>query len=366
MQYKKAFLTTLITCLSLTLMTGCNDDGTTTTVIAAPTPIPTPAPTPVPSAHIFGTAEAALVNGNAVQARFSNPVNVEVATDGTVYVADYDNDAIRKISPNGQVTTIIQQNSFQRPFGLTLSNDGTQLFVETDGNDLGQRNATTGTIWRLNLATVGASPEVLVRNIGRPRGLLSLPDGRIALSDMAHNVMSIFNPSTKVITPLAGQVDQAGFVNGTGAAARLNRPYGLALAADGALLVADQNNNSIRKVTLDGVVTTLTGQGPTQAGHVNGNLATATFNAPQDIAVNGNKIYVADHNNHLIRLINQDQVSTVVGNGVAGFVDAEGTAASFFGVEGFAITGDGRNLWLADGNNGDGDPFNRVRRLAAP
>jgi DNA-binding beta-propeller fold protein YncE len=357
-------------------MTGCHDEGTepelipiiTPAPIPPPTPIPTaiPTPTPIPSAHIFGTSEAALINGDATQARFSNPVNVEVATDGTVYVADFDNNAVRQISTSGRVTTIIQQSNFQRPFGLTLSNDGTQLFVETDGNDMGLRNATTGTIWRLNLATVGAAPEVLVRNIGRPRGLLYLPDGRIALSDLAHHVVTIFNPATNIILPLAGQVDQAGFVNGSGTVARLNRPYGMALSADGALLVADQNNNSIRKITLDGVVTTLAGLGPTQADNVNGSLAVATFKAPQDVAVKGNKIYVADHNNFVIRLIELDNVSTIIGNGVAGFVDAEGTAASFFGVEGFAITGDGKNLWLADGNNGDGDPFNRVRRLTVP
>ena len=348
MQHKYAVLITLVSCFSVTLMTGCNDEG----IHITPTPTPT---TPIPSAHIFGTAQAALINGDATQARFSNPVNVEVASDGTVYVADYDNDVVRQINPNGQVTTIIQQNSFQRPFGLTLSNDGKQLYVETDGNDLGQRNASTGTIWRLNLATVGAVPEVLARNIGRPRGMLSLSDGRIALSDLAHHVVSVFNPSTKTVTLLAGQVDQAGFVNGTGTVARFNRPYGLALAEDGALLVADQNNNSIRKVTLEGVVTTFAGLGSTQAGKVDGNLTTATFSAPQDVAVIGQKIYVADHNNYVIRLIEKNKVSTIAGNGVAGFVDAEGTAASFFGVEGFAITNDGKNLWLADGNNGDGD-----------
>ncbi len=350
MQLRHAVLATLISCLSLTTLTGCDDDENAK-------------PTPIPAAHIFGTGEAALVNGSATQARFNNPVNVEVATDGTVFVADYDNDVVRQIRPTGQVTTLIQQSGFQRPFGLTLSSDGSQLFIETDGNDLGQRNATTGTIWRLNLLTVGAVPEVLIRNIGRPRGIVYLPDGRIALSDIAHHVLSVFNPSTKVVTPLAGQVDQAGFVNGTGTVARFNRPYGLALAEDGALLVADQNNNSIRKVTLDGVVTTFAGLGPTKAGKVNGNVANATFDLPQDVAVNGRKVYVADHDNYVIRLIDQNVVSTVAGNGVAGFVDAEGTAASFFGVEGFAITPDGNNLWLADGNNGDGGPYNRVRRL---
>lgn len=343
--------------MGMVVLTGCNHDNTPTAIT-----VPT---TPVPVAHIFGSSEAGLVNGTAAQARFSNPVNVEIASDGTVYVADYDNDAIRQISPSGQVTTLIKQNNFNRPFGLSLSNDEKQLFIQTDGNDTGQRDATTGTIWRLNL-TVGAVPVVVVRNSGRPRGLLVLPDDRIALSDMAHHVISILNPTTGVVTPLAGQKDVPGFDNGTGSSAHFDRPYGLALAPDGSLLVADQTNNSIRKVTLSGLVTTYAGLGPTHAGKVDGSLGSATFNGPQDLAINGTKLYVVDHNNHTIRLINNSTVSTIIGNGSAGFVDAQGTTASFFGVEGFALTRDGKNLWLADGNNGDGDPYNRVRRLTTP
>lgn len=348
----------LTACISLAGLTACNNDNNDSFGGGVVTP--------VPAAHIFGTAEANLTNGNAAQSRFSNPANVEVGSDGTVFVADYDNDAVRKISASGQVTTLIRQNSFQRPFGLALSEDGKTLFIQTDGNDLGQRDANTGTIWRIDLTATAATPEVVVRNVGRPRGLLVLPGGNLALSDVAHHVISVLNPTTKVITPLAGRVDNPGFVNATGTAARFHRPYGLALASDGALLVADQNNNSIRKVTAAGVVTTVTGLGPTQAGQVNGSLATATFNHPQDVATFGSKIYVADHDNHVIRKIDGNTVSTVAGNGTAGFIDAQGTAAAFFGLEGFAITADGKNLWIADGNNGNGDPFNRVRYINAP
>ena len=348
----------LTACISLTGLTACNNDSNDN--------FNSGVVTPVPSAHIFGTGEANLVNGNAAASRFSNPANVEVASDGTVFVADYDNDAVRKISASGQVTTLIKQNDFQRPFGLALSTDGKKLYIETDGNDLGQRNATTGTIWVVDLTATAATPVVVVRNVGRPRGLLGLPDGKLAMSDLARNVISVLDPATKVIIPLAGSAGNAGFANGTGTAARFDRPYGLALASDGALLVADQNNNSIRKVTLAGVVTTLTGLGPAQAGQVNGSLTTATFNHPQDVATFGSTIYVADHDNHVIRKIAGGNVSTVAGNGTAGFVDAQGTAAAFFGLEGFALTADGKTLWIADGNNGEGDPFNRVRYISAP
>lgn len=358
MKTTKLAIGILLACVSLTGLTACDNDNNDTVTGGVVTPLP--------AAHIFGTAEANLVNGDAAKSRFSNPANVEVASDGTVFVADYDNDAVRKISPAGQVSTLIRQNNFQRPFGLTLSEDGKTLFVQTDGNDLGQRNADTGTIWRIDLGASAATPVVIVRNVGRPRGLLALPGGNLALSDIQRHVISVLNPATKVITPLAGSSGNAGFANGNGTAARFNRPYGLALASDGALLVADFNNNSIRKVTATGVVTTFAGLGPAKAGQVNGNLDSATFDGPQDVATSGSSVYVADHDNYVIRKINGNTVSTVAGNGTQGFIDGQGTAAAFFGLEGFAITADGKTLWIADGNNGEGGPYNRVRYIRLP
>jgi sugar lactone lactonase YvrE len=319
--------------------------------------------------HIFGTAEAALADGSASMARFSNPANVAVARDGTVFVADYDNNAIRAILSNGLVLTVIQRDNFQRPFGLTIANDDT-VYVETDGNDMGQRDATTGTIWKIDRNT--GAVTLVVRNIGRPRGLVALPDGRIAMSDLVQNTISVMDPSAVAPAPtvIAGTAGQNGLVNGTGAAARFDRPYGMSLASDGALLVADQNNNVIRHVTLAGVVTTFAGSmvnAPAAAtsGNANGAAATASFNAPEALAVDGDTVYVADQGNHIIRKIAAGVVSTQAGNGTAGFVDAQGLAAEFYGLEGIAAGPDGR-LWIADGNVGDPQPYNRVRYIPIP
>lgn len=310
----------------------------------------------------WGAADAGLVDGAPATARFSNPVNVETAPDGAVYVADFDNSAIRVIATNGRVSTLVQQAGFNRPFGLTLAGNGV-LYVQTDSNDTGQRDATTGTIWAVNTNTGAAT--VVVRNIGRPRGLQALPDGRIALSDLAHNVISLLNPVTGVIEPLAGAADQPGFADAQGANARFDRPYGLALAADGALLVADQNNHRIRRVTLGGEVSTFAGTGT--PGNQDDLVTGAGFRSPQDVAVAWNRVYVSDQGNHVIRRIEGNVVTTVAGNGLAGFAegndDGGGPAASFFGLEGIAVSRNGGVLWMADGNNGNGDPYNRVRRM---
>jgi DNA-binding beta-propeller fold protein YncE len=182
------------------------------------------------------------------------------------------------------------------------------------------------------------------------------------MSDLVHNVITILNPATGDIQPVAGMVDEAGFVNDTGTAARFSRPYGLALASDGALLVADQNNHVIRRVTLSGEVTTFAGTGAPD--NQNGIITGASFNLPQDVAIAGSTIYIADQKNHLIRRIDGNVVTTFAGNGIAGFKDAKGLAAEFFGLEGIAVNADGSILWIADGNGGTGALFNRVRRLA--
>jgi sugar lactone lactonase YvrE len=313
-------------------------------------------------AHVWGSADAGLVDGDAATARFSNPVNVAVGKDGTIFVADFDNDVVRAISNDGIVRTLVQAANFQRPFGLAVAPDGT-LYVQTDANDTPARDGTTGTVWRVDLAT--GTPTVVARNLGRPRGIAALSDGRVALSDLTHSTVSILDPATGAVTPVAGSADTPGFADGSGSAAQFNRPYGLAQASDGALLVADQNNHVIRRVTLDGTVTTFAGTG--SAGNDNGPAASASFNAPEAIAVVGDDVYVADPGDHRVRHISGGNVDTFAGDGTAGFVDASGATAEFFGLEGIAAgSGGGARLWIADGNGGNGDPYNRVRFLTVP
>lgn len=306
----------------------------------------------------YGDATAGLVNGTIAAARFNNPVKVAVAPDGTVYVADFDNDAIRAISPAGLVTTLTLQANFQRPFGLALSSTG-RLFAMTDANDTGARDATTGTVWEINRTTGAAT--VVARNLGRPRGLVSLADGRIVCSDMTRSTVYFLDPGTGTTTPLAGSEGNVGFADGTGTGARFNRPYGLAQFPNGDLLVADQNNHRLRRVTLAGVVTTYSGG---DAGYVEGSLAAARWNRPQDVAIAANgTVYVSDHDNHRVRRIAGGTASLFAGNGTEGYAPGTGTQASFYGMEGLALHPNGRSLWVADGNNGTGSAYNRVRRF---
>jgi sugar lactone lactonase YvrE len=322
---------------------GCGGNDETTIGIAMPT-------------TVAGSGDAGSADGSPAVARFNNPVNVAVAADGSVYVADFDNGRIRKIATNGYVSTLVNQANFVRPFGLAVTNAG-QLYAQTDGNDLGEVNSSVGTVWRIDLSTGVAT--VVARNLGRPRGLAALPDGDLVLSDLKHSTISRLNPTTGAVTLIAGKADTPGFADGNGSAAQFDRPYGVAVQADGSLLVADQNNNRIRRVTLAGEVTTYAGTGT--AGAIDGPRLTATLNGPQDVAVDGSgRIYIADTTGHRIRRIVGNNLSTYAGNGVAGYVDADPLESEFFGLEGIDATKSGK-LWIADGTGGEDLPYNRVR-----
>jgi len=131
------------------------------------------------------------------------------------------------------------------------------------------------------------------------------------VADESNNTIRKVTPSGLVST-LAGTTGQAGSNDGTGTAARFNDPTGIAVDSQDNLFVTDYYNNAIRKITPAGVVTTLTGKA-SQEGYVNGSLATARFSFPTSIAVDADdNLYVSDSN--VVRKISTSgYVSTVVG-----------------------------------------------------
>ncbi len=311
-------------------------------------------------ATLAGTGEPGFADGLRDEARFNNPVNVAVSPTGEVYIADFGNDAIRRIEPDGWVTTYLHSVGFEAPFGMAFASDGT-FYVETDANDRGARSESTGTVWRL--APGATSLTVVARDIGRPRGLVVLPDGRVVMSDYAAHVIAVLDPADGAVTVLAGTRGAAGFVDGPGAEARFNRPYGVARRTDGAILVADQVNQRIRVVTMDGAVSTLAGSGA--RGSADGAGEAASFDGPQGVAIDSeDALYVSESGGHVVRRIDVDGVvSTVAGDGREGYLDGELRAAQFFGLEGLAISPDGATGYLPDGNRGGAEPYHRVRRM---
>lgn len=299
---------------------------------------------------VAGSDEAGLVDGIGPQVRFHNPVNVKLGPDGSLYVADFDNDRIRRVTRSGSVTTLTDAPElFRRPFGLAFDDFG-EFFVQTDGDPFGARSYYTATIWRVDPQTGDASS--LAADIGRTRGLVPLLGGGLLLTDNAWHSARRLDTDRGTLTHVAGSRDgEAGYRDGLRDAVRFFRPYGAARLPNGHIVVADARNHCLRDVAVTGAVTTLLGKCG-QPGYVDGPRAGVLFNFPQDVAVDdAGELVVTDRENHCIRLIAPDgTTSTLAGDGVEGHIDGPGPIARFRGQEGLDITPDGRTVYVADGD----------------
>ena len=315
-------------------------DAPDAAIDAPPDPCQLPALT-LKVATLAGCAEAGTADGPRGEARFNNPVNVVLSESGLAYVADFDSDRIRKVDATGKTTTLL---SLAKPFGLAVDSAGF-LLVETDDDDQGNHTLDSGTIWRVNPATAVAT--VIVRDLGRPRGLAVMPDGRVALADYVHDTITVLDPVAATVTPLAGMRDLGGHANGNGSAALFDQPWDIAYV-DGALYVTEVTNGDVRRVTLTGDVTDL--------------VAPGTLDQPQGIAVDAaHTLYITEWHGRSVKKLVGTTVSLVAG-GTAGYADSNTpTAAQFYAVEGLDVSPDGHRIVIADGNHGDGTAYNHIR-----
>jgi YD repeat-containing protein len=155
---------------------------------------------------------------------------------------------------------------------------------------------------------------------------------------------------TATVSTLAGS-GVAGLTDGNSTQAQFRNPAGIAAGANDSLYIADAGNHSIRKIAADGTVTTIAGNGT--AGFADGSATAARFNNPQGVAIDANGIvYVADTGNHRIRRIAADgAVTTLAGDGTAGLTNGQGAQARFNAPQGIAADNSG-GLYVADtGNN---------------
>ena len=250
-----------------------------------------------------------VADGRGAAARFMQPEGICSDAAGNLYVADTQNNLIRKITPAGQVSTLTGQTVFPGPRGGSLTSVvfQTPIGIACDaagnlyvtGSSIGVRKITpAGKV--TTLAGAAASTGVAVP-LGWPHGITLDNAGNLYLADSVNDTIDKFTPAG-VVTILAGKSGTFGHSDGSGAAARFDTPTGVACDAAGNLYVADSGNNSIRKITPTGVVTTLAGSLP--PGSVDGNGVAARFETPTGITIDAaGNLYVTDCVNCTIRKI---------------------------------------------------------------
>ena len=163
--------------------------------------------------------------------------------------------------------------------------------------------------------------------------------------------------SAGVVSTFAGD-GTYGHKDGTGTATQFRYPSGVAVDSSGIVYVADEFNNRIRKITSEGVVTTFAGSDDRTAGHKNGAGTAARFFFPRGVAVDSSgNVYVADrYNNRIRKITSEGMVSTLAGSGIPDYHDAAGTAARFNSPRGVAVDSSG-NVYVADTYN------HRIRKI---
>lgn len=287
--------------------------------------------------------ESGGLDGTLAQATFNLPRYVGVDNEDNIFVVDNQIYKLRLVSQKENKTlTLSSQLSLSQP---AFSPDKKVVYFTTDNDQqLFKFDAETQWIFERigkwdnagyhhSLAIDPRRPEYVFtrRNTGpfmridlnKPKAATNKVLGDIKQVSGGQNGHLVFNPvdnhfycsnntdniiykikvsddyESAIITPWAG--NGVGWTDGPVSQAKFNTPRGIAVDSEGNILIADQNNHCIRKISLDGIVTTIAGT-PQSAGYQDGFPKEAKFNQPTGVAVDRNDmIYIADQNNHCIR-----------------------------------------------------------------
>ena len=336
------------------IVSNANGSVTSNTAVLRLTNVPT---------YTFSTIAGSMgksgdVDGTGSAARFSSPKQMVMEGSSNLLVADYGNGQIRRVSVSGSVTGLGflfytgpgSGLRIYQPEGVAVNASG-QIF-STDYWPFVRRN-TFGTV--INLAGgvgLGYGQSGHRDGVGNdalfsaPRGLAVDAQGNVIVADSLNAVIRKITPSAEVST-IAGVANQSG-VDG----ARLHTPAAVAVDSLGRVLIADQGAHNIRRLLADGTLERLAG-GAGDAGSADGIGGEARFNSPAAIAVDAaHNVFVADMASHTIRRIGAGGLTNTIGGlaGIPGGTNGLGKAARFNSPQGIAVTDDG-TVYVADTGN---------------
>ncbi|MDB5132320.1 MAG: repeat-containing protein [Mucilaginibacter sp.] len=310
-----------------------------------------------------GNGTAGYLDATGLSAQFNNPQGVAVDNRGDVYVSDSYNSSIREITPAGSVTTVAGNQvigytdgqsataQFYGPAGSAFDAQG-NLYVADLGNNVIRKITPSGVVstyagtgiagyydGAATSASKTGSTDILAQ-FNSPQGVAVDASGNVYVADRGNNTIRKITTGGRVTT-IAGTKAQ-GFIDGTGTAAAFTNPAGVAVDAQGNVYVADEGNSALRKITTANVVTTIAGS-PTES---------YLLNYPSAITIDkqGN-LYIIDAEARLLEFNTSNILYGLAGKpNVSGFVNGSGTSALFSYPQGIAIDAIG-NIYIADQYN---------------
>jgi sugar lactone lactonase YvrE len=324
-----------------------------------------------------GTAGYSGDGGPAIAASLYTPYGVAVDNSGNIYIADTFNHRVRKVNASGIITTVAGNGTagysgdggaataakLNEPFRVAVDSSGNIYIADTYNYRVRKVN-TSGIITTVaGNGTAGYSGDggvATAANISYPVGITVDSSGNIYITDLDNYRVRKINTSG-IITTVAGN-GTAGYSGDGGAAtaAKLNRSFGVTIDNSGNIYIADTYNYRIRKVNTSGIITTVAGNGTAGYSGDGGAATAAKLNYPREIGLDSSgNIYIADQGNNRVRKVNTSGIiTTVAGNGTAGYSGDGGaaTSASLRTPTGVAIDSTG-NVFIADYGN------NRIRKL---
>jgi RHS repeat-associated protein len=329
----------------------------------------------------------------ATSADLSGVWSVAVAPDGSVYFAETNKHRIRKVSPQGVISTVAGTGSagddvgpqsrlvakFTSPRGIAVGPDGNLYVADTGNNKVRMIDMSSGLVTTVagngdQSVICGEGLSATSASLWQPLGVAVAPDGTIFIADSAFDRVRTVAPARagldRKIYTLAGKsvCSVPGFCpnsptgvgdGGPAVCATLHGPHGLALGRDGSVNIAEESGHRIRKVGSDGVIQTIAGNGAAQDSPEGAVATISHVNNPAGLALGADgSVYIADTgNNRIKRITTGGTLHTVAGSGSAGTSGDGGpaTSAKLNMPRGVAVAPDG-TLYIADGD--------RIRRVS--
>ncbi len=324
---------------------------------------PGPRSVPPASPPPAWTGTNGFADGMGVTALFNQPQGIAVDCLGNLYVADAYNDLIRRITKENLVTTLAGSAGvtgtangkgtaarFYSPSGIAVDRLG-NLYVADTLNQLIRKINPSGFVTTLAGSGLRGSENGNGKeaSFNDPTGVAVDPSGNIYVADKGNNLIRKITVDGRVSTWAGSGLE--GHANGRGIDASFASPIGVAVDQTGNVYVADEVSEQVRKIDAEGEVTTLAGTAG-RSGSADGRGQDALFCYPGGIAVNpSGSLFITDRGTCLIRKMTAGgRVSTLAGSGSAGFADGSGSNALFHHPSGVAVDMQG-NVYIADQGN---------------